>query len=249
MSNALRTRVDRITTEAPFASLAARGRALRSGRRGLRNYRDDRLVRAVAAAHLCPTSCCIDVGANVGLLLSTFADIAPHGHHIAFEPVPSLARALRERFATVDVRQIALSDISGTTSFVVHTSLPSRSSIRRVGYGPDETEVITVETERLDSALPPGYVPDLVKIDVEGAELLVLEGARETLQRARPLVLFEHQRETAQHYDSPTTQLWDLLDGSRYRVFDMDGEGPFSRTAFQALVEHGRRWNFLAKGC
>jgi hypothetical protein len=142
---------------------------------------------------------------------------------------------------------VALANDRGPTEFVVHTQLPSRSSLRAVGYGPEETETITVETDRLDDVLPEGYVPDLIKIDVEGAELLVLEGGARTLAETHPLLLFEHQLETAQHYDAQTATLWDLLDELGYRIFDMDGRGPYTRPGLVDSVASARRWNFLAR--
>jgi FkbM family methyltransferase len=220
---------------------------VRSGPRARRNRREDQLVRVVAAASLRPDSRCVDIGANQGQLLSTFTDIAAQGRHLAFEPVPALASWLAQRFPQVDVRQVALANDRGQTSFVVHTALPSRSSLRAVGYSPGETERITVEMDRLDDALPAGYVPDLIKIDVEGAELLVLEGAVETLERSRPLILFEHQRETARHYGVRTADLWGLLNGFGYRIFDMEGRGPYTQAGLEDAVLSGHRWNFLAK--
>lgn len=201
----------------------------------------------MAAASLRADSRCIDIGANQGVLLSIFAGVASGGAHMAFEPVPSLACSLAVRFPHVDVRQVALSNDRGQTQFVVHTELPSRSSLRAVGYPPDETKTITVEMDRLDDALPSGYVPDLIKIDVEGAELLVLEGGTKTLEGARPLLLFEHQHETARHYGARSGDLWRLLDELGYRIFDMDGRGPYRRAAFETSVASGHRWNFLAK--
>ncbi len=75
----------------------------------------------------------------------------------------------------------------------------------------------------------------------------MLEGAARTLERARPLLLFEHQRETAQHYATRAEQLWNLLDRLGYRIFDMDGCGPYAPTELAEAVATGRRWNFLAR--
>lgn len=240
-------RAQQLGIDQPIDAWLAKAHLLRSGPRARRNYLEDKLVRLVAASCLGPDACCIDIGANEGHILAVCAEIACDGRHIAFEPVPALASALARRFPGVDVRQIALSDERGQTSFVVHTALPSRSSIRPVGYPSDETETITVEVDRLDDALPRGYVPDLIKIDVEGAELLVLDGAIATLERARPVLLFEHQRETAQHYTTRTEQLWQRLDQLGYRIFDMDGCGPYALAQLVEVVATGRRWNFLAR--
>jgi FkbM family methyltransferase len=212
-----------------------------------RNHRDDELVRVVAAATLREDSNCIDVGANEGLLLSCFADLAPRGRHIAYEPVPELADALERRFPSVEVRRAAASDCVGETSFVVHKELASRSSMRSVGYPSEVTETLTVPTEDLDSSLPDGYVPHLLKIDVEGAEHLVLRGALRTLAAHRPLVLFEHQKSTASHYGSGPEEMFGLLTGEAgMRIFDMDGSGPYTLPRFLRVYDTGSRWNFFA---
>lgn len=223
--------------------------SLRAGAEARRNQREDELVRLVAASVLREDSCCIDVGANEGLILRHFVEIAPRGHHIAYEPVPALAESLERRFPGVEVRRTVACDGVGATTFVVHKELASRSSMRSVGYSPDETEQLAVRTEDLDSSLPDGYVPQLIKIDVEGAEHLVLAGARETIRTHRPLVLFEHQKSTASHYGSGPDELFDLLvEDLGMRIFDMDGSGPYSRERLRETYEAGTRWNFMATG-
>ena len=226
-----------------------RYRLLRGGREMWRNLREDELVRLVAAATLREDSNCVDVGANEGALLQYFAELAPHGRHIAYEPVPALAEALERRFRAVEVRRAAASDSVGETKFVVHKKLASRSSMRSVGYPSDATETLSVRTEDLDSSLPEGYVPHLIKIDVEGAEHLVLRGALRTLAAHRPLVLFEHQKRTASHYGSGPEEMFALLTGDAgMRIFDMDGSGPYTLDRFRHVYETGARWNFLALG-
>jgi FkbM family methyltransferase len=226
-----------------------RYRLLRGGPTVWRNHRDDERVRLVAAAALREDSNCIDVGANEGLLLQCFAELAPRGRHIAYEPVPALADELERRFPAVEVRRAAASDCVGETSFVVHKELASRSSMRSVGYPSELTETLTVRTEDLDSSLPDGYVPHLLKIDVEGAEHLVLRGALRTLAAHHPLVLFEHQKDTASHYGSGPEEMFALLTGEAgMRIFDMDGSGPYTLDGFRHVYETGARWNFLALG-
>ena len=79
-----------------------------------------------------------------------------------------------------------------------------------------------VTTECLDNHLPDKWLPDFVKIDVEGAERLVLRGAIDTLCRAKPVVAFVH----AWHKDA-SEEIYSLLcDDVGLRIFDMDGHGP-----------------------
>lgn len=102
-----------------------------------------------------------------------------------------------------------------------------------------------MQTERLDDVLPDGFAPALVKIDVEGAELQVMLGAIETLSRHRPHVLFEHGAGGADLYGARPTQIFDLLNDVGLRIFDLEGDGPYSREHFEQTFTEPI-WNFLA---
>ena len=226
--------------------------ASRAGLRGMasptvrRNLRDDDQARVVCAAALRPDSSCIDIGANVGTFLALFTALAPEGRHVAFEPVPALRADLARRFPGVEVRGEALSDHSGEATFHIHRELPSRSSLRDIGYGTGEAEEITVPVRTLDATLPDGFAPALIKLDVEGAELAVLRGARATLAAHRPLVLFEYQARTARHYGAEPEAVAEILGESGLRIFDMDGHGPYSSAELRQAYARGRPWNFFA---
>jgi FkbM family methyltransferase len=212
-----------------------------------RNRRDDERVRCVAAAALAEDSNCIDIGANEGLHLSLFVELAPRGRHIAYEPVPALSAKLASRFPHVDVRRAAVSDQPGSSMFVVHKQLASRSSLRSVGYPDEQTESIETPVETLDSSLPSGYVPRLIKVDIEGAEHLALRGGIETLREHKPMIIFEHQQATASHYQTGPDEIFDLLvDELEMRIFDMDGQGPYTRRRLREAYDTGSRWNFFA---
>ena len=77
------------------------------------------------------------------------------------------------------MREAALSDEDGESTFVHVVDLPEYSGLRERSY-PREvmTEAITVRTERLDDHLPDGWLPALVKIDVEGGEAWACCGVR-----------------------------------------------------------------------
>ena len=108
-----------------------------------------------------------------------------------------------------------------------------------------ETKTIPVTTERLDDARPDGWWPDFVKIDVEGAAGLVLQGAVETLRRAQPVLAFEHGRESAALYGLPDDEIYDLVCGEiGLRLFDMDGNGPLDLPQFKEGL--ATRWNWIA---
>ena len=212
-----------------------------------RTLRDDHALRIVLATALRADGNAIDVGANRGEVLTQILAVAPEGRHIAYEPIPHLQRQLQATFPSVDVRGRALSDGSGTAEFVHVIDAPTRSGLRaRTDLDHTaRTERISVTVERLDWALDEAYVPALIKIDVEGAEVKAIRGAVATLERHRPHVLFEHGVGGADLYGSSSGELWDLLDAAGLRIFDLDGNGPYARTHFEDQFV-APVWNWLA---
>lgn len=213
-----------------------------------RELRDEHGLHVALASILRADSCAVDVGANEGNVLKRIVRIAPGGEHIAFEPIPALHRRLVEAFPGVDVRQAALSDVAGTTEFVHVLDAPAYSGLRQrrdLPSGAGAVHRISTRVERLDDVLADRRPPTLVKIDVEGAELGVMRGAAETLARHRPAVLFEHGAGGADLYGTRPTDVYDLLDEVRLRIFDLDGNGPYSRLQFEETFTRPI-WNFLA---
>jgi FkbM family methyltransferase len=151
---------------------------------------DNERMRLVLASVLRHDSNCIDIGAGTGDILEDITRIAPDGTHIAYEAVPEQIAKLRERFPQVDARHVAVSDTNGQASFVHVPGEAEWSGLRDYqDISGRQTRTLSVATVRLDDDLPPSYVPACVKIDVNGAERQVLEGAVRTLSIHRPVVL------------------------------------------------------------
>jgi FkbM family methyltransferase len=212
-----------------------------------RNQIDDRHLVLLLSFGLRPTSNCLDVGAHRGLFLQHFPRVAPLGRHIAYEPLPDLCARLVQRFPEVDVRQRALSNHDGETSFVRVIGQEGLSGLRERNYRrPATTETITVTVERLDDRLPEGWLPDFVKVDIEGAEPLAFEGAIRTLREAKPVVAFEHGWRGSEDYGVSDDELYKLLcNDVGLRLFDMDGQGPLDLAQFHDALAGGR-WNWVA---
>lgn len=215
-------------------------------REGLRDRKDYESMRILFAGALAPDSNCIDVGCHHGIILREMVRCAPEGRHIAFEPIPDLCQKLVTRFPRVDVRQAALSSESGERTFAHLPERPGYSHLVPDAETVEEpaAELITVRVEPLDRALPDGYAPSLVKIDVEGAELEVLRGAVETLARFRPIVIFEHGFDRREDSD----EIFDLLSGrTGLRIYDIDGNGPMRHQHFIDVLGEMAVWNFVAR--
>lgn len=222
---------------------------------------DDVRTRLIITSRLRSDGNAVDVGANDGAIVRFFVERAPNGHHFAFEPIPELAARIRVDYPTVEVVEAAVSNENGETSFTHVRSQNAFSGIKPIPLPtsslaladrrpPEETShdvvVITVPMVTLDAALPSGYKPDLIKIDVEGAEHLVIEGAMRTIRDHGPVVVFEHGQGGAPSYGSDPHIVYPLLCDAGLKLFSLDGNGPHDLEWMLEEYASGRSWNFMA---
>ncbi|MEO6720429.1 MAG: FkbM family methyltransferase [Ferruginibacter sp.] len=163
--------------------------------------------------HLQKNSNCIDIGANLGHILMEIVRAAPQGKHLAFEPIPDLYTALKKKYSkNTTVYNLALSSKKGTATFSYYPGRPAVSGfMERNDLVQQEPVMLSVQMEKLDDLVPDNLKIDLVKIDVEGAEYQVLEGARKTLKKNKPLVLFECGLGGADVYGTTPAQVYELF--------------------------------------
>ncbi len=145
----------------------------------------------------------VDVGAHVGwYTLKAAKVVGPKGHVIAVEPNRETLVKLRDNIRAsgvspiVVVAPVACSDSEATlTLYATSRSNTGESSLSSANASQDSTIAASypVRTRRLDDIVKEARVGrvDAIKIDVEGAEFLVLKGSAETLDRDRPIVAVE----------------------------------------------------------
>ncbi|MFI2663168.1 FkbM family methyltransferase [Micromonospora carbonacea] len=217
-----------------------------------RNEDYDRLTVEIIERVCGRTAVSVDLGAGVGEITQHLVRVAPEGRHFAVEPLPALADELADRLPSVTVVRAAAADAAGRHSFVHVVSNPGYSGLRRRPYDrPAETlHEITVDTVRLDDVIPADVRVDLIKIDIEGGEVLALRGARDTLRRGRPVIVFEHGGDhVMREYGTTTDDLWSLLvEELGYQVFTLPawlaGGRALSRAALTTALEQD--WYFVA---
>jgi FkbM family methyltransferase len=159
---------------------------------------------------------CIDIGCHLGTILRWMLQIATHGKHFAFEPVPQLYKYLSHAFQNrdnVSIYNIALSDKIGEAIFYQVSKDPGYSGFRkrRLNKRLQDVEEIVVKIDRLDNLIPKNVPINFIKIDVEGAELQVLSGAIEIIRRFNPLIIFEHGLGAADYYGTTPNDIYKLL--------------------------------------
>jgi FkbM family methyltransferase len=140
----------------------------------------------------------IDVGANIGLHALTLAAlVGPQGRVHAFEPVPAAADVLQASVEAngygerVAVHRVAVSDAAGELTMWIGDGGGVTSSLIAHEWLVAENKPLTVQVTTLDDVLLPllDRAPRLMKVDVEGKERDVLQGATELLARFPPEVL------------------------------------------------------------
>jgi FkbM family methyltransferase len=136
------------------------------------------------------TSNILDVGCHIGSFLSVAMKAAPGGKHVAIEAVPDKALRLKRKFPNVRVESIAVSDELGTATFDQNLTIPAHSRLRDGMKVGGTLRTYTVQTATIDSLNLGNF--DLVKLDIEGAELAALKGASNLFSRCRPPFIFEY---------------------------------------------------------
>jgi FkbM family methyltransferase len=204
-----------------------------------RTQADDLAIRAILATALGGSGSYVDVGTNRGQVLAEAVRVSPRGRHIAFEPIPRLADELAAAFPGVDTRCKAIGAGPGHAEFCHFRALDGWSGLRRSHEISDrrgDPEFIEVEVSTLDAELA-AESPRVIKIDVEGAEVQALEGGRELLARARPIVIFEHVYAAAALYGAAPGAPFDLLAALGYEIYSATGDGPHDRESFACAAE------------
>jgi FkbM family methyltransferase len=204
-----------------------------------------------------PGATVIDVGANVGTFCYAALRSEPSLTIHAFEPIPVLRRRLEGHFPDVRVHATALSDRSGTATFkipfIAGRRFNSRASLSEL-IDSGRYESLLVNTDTLDNVVAEAAIErvDLIKIDVEGHEVAVLEGSRETMRKHKPAMLVEIEQ---RHHIAPISEIFARTGSFGYDAFYLDretrrfaGANRFAVTRHQNTAQLGRNGyvnNFL----
>jgi FkbM family methyltransferase len=183
----------------------------------------ERQKQTAIKAHLERGMVACDIGANAGFYSLLMAGaVGKEGLVYAFEPQPDNLNYLRRHLQLNGIRNVLASD-EAVADFVGE----ARFAANRGSYQGrlDEDGQLCVPVVTLDHLFATGRLQpaDLVKIDVEGAELNVLKGARKFLKRFRPVIfLATHGAEVHQH-------CCQFLRDCGYRLRTLDGASEVSR--------------------
>ena len=186
-----------------------------------------------------PGATVFDIGAHIGILaLIAGQRVGGQGRVFAFEPSPDTLRILHQHVrlnagdGPIEIVPAVVSDRTGSTTFFTYgesmAASVSRANVEVLNeqrLAAPATEV-TVKSITIDAfAAERGVVPDVIKIDVEGAELRVLRGAERTLREHSPLIFCEVHPSQLENCGDSVDALLRFADELGYAVTPLTGPG------------------------
>jgi FkbM family methyltransferase len=174
----------------------------------------------------------IDVGANVGSMALRFSQLVPHGHVFAFEPTDYAFNKLLQNLALnpeladrITPNQLFLTDQSKTDHQITAYSswkVDGSATGAHPLHGGSLKAAHSIPAMSLDDYCRANHIDrvDLIKIDTDGHELPVLEGARATIRDHRPYLIFEIGLYVLQERGTRFEQYFDYLSAFDYTLIN-----------------------------
>ncbi|MDY7099651.1 MAG: FkbM family methyltransferase [Actinomycetota bacterium] len=186
-------------------------------------------VQRAILASLRPGSTFYDVGSNVGFFsLVAARAIGPEGKVIAFEPLEANADCIRENarrngFTNVEIVPVAVGSRTGPAELLLARH-PGGAALAGRDVPPDHVGTVEVVSTTLDSLVDSGQLPppDVVKIDVEGAESDVLAGMTGLLSQHRPVLVCEFDDPSSDRVREKTRTFTEVVERAGYEVTELE---------------------------
>lgn len=188
----------------------------------------------------------LDIGANVGLFTLSFYQKNHNYTYHLFEPVPSTFKALEKTIAlnnisidSVKLYNIGMSNIAGSFDFYIPASNEAaslvantdefyrkRSDIWGTYTGNDEIDVVKCKVCKLDDFVEENKIDNIkfIKIDVEGNEKAVLEGAKNTICKYMPIIYAELLRKHAKRFNYHPNDVIEFMRQLKYKCYTIKNE-------------------------
>jgi FkbM family methyltransferase len=182
----------------------------------------------------------VDVGANIGShAINAARIVGEKGRVFAFEADPETHRILAKnielnRLSNIILTQTCVSDNSGSVTFYKHKDSAKSSIVDR-----GEKTSVVLPADRLDSLIPSDIKIDILKIDVEGAELNVLRGAQKIFAERPPSIVIIEVFDVRNNTDK-SQGIREILEACGYTFYLFDGHNlsKLSGSAMNAFAIH-----------
>lgn len=166
----------------------------------------------------------LDVGANVGFYSMLALEVvgatgAVHAFEVDQRPLRCLRRTIEhDSIANLHLHEVAVGHQDGVIGLAMRKESGHTGVVLQGGDG--EVRMLTLDTWWRSAGRADVQA---IKIDIEGAELLALQGAKAMLEELRPLIVCESDEELQARYGYDPPALMDLLAELRYRITPLDG--------------------------
>lgn len=168
----------------------------------------------------------IDIGANIGALTLQFASkVSPTGKVFSFEPSPVNFRYASKNISINSFNNIKLINEGlgneRTSAFLYNVNPNNRGMLRLLqpdennNFEKEEVQIDTLDNSMLKFSLP---APDFIKIDVEGFEYKILQGAFKTLVNHKPMLFIELDDNNLREQNSNAKELIMFLNKLNYHI-------------------------------
>jgi FkbM family methyltransferase len=213
-------------------------------------FYDERGIRYIKS-QLMEGDIFIDVGSNIGAYSLIAAKlVGDKGQVIAFEPVHQVRNRLIENSALNQLRQLRVEPLAvfdKNTELMLHISSQENFGMSSM-HAHDEVSGLTqlAQTVRLDDYVNKHFMNkiDMIKLDIEGAELFALNGMKSTLKRLKPLVLIEISSDVLEGTDLRADQIYAFFDDLDYSPYSINEGGNLVNCANQGKSNYT---NFVFK--
>jgi len=187
-----------------------------------------------------------DIGANVGWYSCHFAQSHPQVQVYAFEPLPVTYEWLKRNidlngFNNIESFNVGLGEKEEIMQFYFRPDMTGAASARNITES--ASSIYDCPIRRLDDCWREiGRNPDLIKCDVEGAELFVFRGGRDCLAEAQPIIFCEMLRKWSAKFGYTPNNIINFLAKLGYACFEPTVNG---LKAFESMTEETVETNFF----
>lgn len=192
----------------------------------------------------------LDIGANCGWYALALAKHCPSVQIHAFEPIPHTHEILQRNIqhnglSNIEAHRLAFSNQEASLEFLYTANCSGATSLALVGQPEslENLEKISCPGTTLDLfCVRNGLAPQIIKCDVEGAELMVIQGGEETIAIHKPVILIELLRKWARQFDYHPNDVVTLLGRLGYQAYTLGNEG---LTPCPGIGEETHETNFI----
>ncbi|WP_220813418.1 FkbM family methyltransferase [Pseudomonas paralcaligenes] len=193
-----------------------------------------------------------DIGANLGWYSLVLGKQCPGASIYAFEPIPSTVAALERnvglnRLDNIEAVRMGVFNKEDELSFIFVEDVSGATSLKLTGQsrGRAPIQEVKCKTTTLDAfCASSGKVPTLIKVDVEGAELMVFQGGEETLAHT-PIILVELLRKWSREFGYHPNDVFEALAKHGYGAWMFAKDNAEALIPCPAVTEETVQTNFV----